>query len=201
MDNAKIRDLVQSFMNLILHGTTTLENISHIISHMYRTTIRQPALALGQWLPDWPPKVVQRHIENMTEPRVVNALLLRRHLKLIHDLTDYSMEYNPETGRREPNLPVVRALYQGMRELRELYRQVPKESFGYNESLRAESWAGGVLVHPARIQGPGTSGSFAGAPVATRPGRAGARKRAVVEGEDTGHLRGPANNEDLARRV
>jgi hypothetical protein len=221
VDNEKIRELVQCFMSLILGGSTTLENIAQIVSHTYRVTIRDPARALGQRLPDWPPAVVKRHIENMTEPRVVNALLIRRQLALLTQLYQHTMEIDPRTQQQKPNIQVVRTLLAGQKELREMYRQVPKDSFGYNENLMADSWsAGSVLVHPARIQR-NTGGSaaaaatgvdenqqqrqqrdYAGAPVAASAGQAGVRQSAVsLGGEDTGELRGPSNNEELLRRV
>lgn len=201
VDNDKIRDLVDCFTNLILQGSTTLENISRIISDLYRRTIRAPSLAADQWLPDWPPAVVQRHIEGLIEPRARNMLTLRKHIALLDRLSEYAMRVDTATGEESPNLPVVRALFQGMREMRELYRQVPKESFGYNENFRAESWSGGVLVHPSRIQQASRARAFAGAPVASSVGRAGTRCAAVSSGGgDTGELRGPSNDEELVRR-
>lgn len=201
VDNDKIRDLTDAFVSLILGGSTSLENTARIISDQYRRTIRQPSLAADRWLPDWPPAVVRRHIEIMIEPRVKNMLTLRRHTAMLERLSQHAFRLDQGTGEEAPNLPVIRAIYQGSREQRELYRQVPKESFGYNEDLRADSWLGGVLVHPSRVQPPAQRRGFAGAPVASQAARAGSRGSAVTAGGgDTGELRGPANDEELVRR-
>lgn len=202
VDKDKIDALASTFMNLILNASTTLENVGHIISEMYRQTIREPAAARGQWLPDWPPEVVQRHIENMTEPRVVNALLIRTHLSLTNRLAGHTFRVDMRTGEEEVNLQAIRVWCAMLKETRTLYAQVPKEAFGYNEMLRAESWAGGTLVHPTRIRAESRVGSeYAGAPALGENKLGGGRGPAVAEGgADTGDLRGPANDEELLRR-
>ena len=201
VDNDKIRNLTDAFMNMVCGGTTALENVANIISDLYRKTIRAPAMAAGQWLPDWPPSVVLKHIHGMTEPRVVNALMVRQHLALLNKMMSHAVRVDTTTGEESINLPVTRLLFTGMRELRELYRQVPKDSFGYNETLRADSWAGSVFVHPSRVRQPNASRAFPGAPVASHQSRIGARHPAVSSGGcDTGQYRGPANDEELARR-
>ena len=99
------------------------------------------------------------------------------------------------------DLAAVRAWNQLSRELRELYHVVPKEAFGYNESLVADAWAGTVLIHPSRVGPPSNRRGFAGAPVASASQQAGARGSAVgAGGADTGELRGPSNDEVLVRR-
>ena len=200
VDHAKIKDLTQCFMNLILQGSTSLENVGRIVSNLYRKTIRGPSIAAGDWLPDWPPAVVQKHIENMTEPRVVYALMLRKHLAMMKQVFSGVTRVDARTGQTVTDLASVKVWNQSMRELRDLYRIVPKESFGYNETFQAESWSGGVLVHPTRVAAPEETQRFSGAPVGSQSRRAGVRGPTLnAGGGDTGDLRGPANDELLVR--
>lgn len=200
VDHAKIKDLTQCFMNLILHGSTSLENVARIVSNLYRKTIRGPSIAAGDWLPDWPPNVVQKHIENMTEPRVVYALMLRKHLALMKHVFKGVTRVDARTGETVTDLASVKVWNQSLRELRDLYRIVPKDSFGYNETFQAESWNGGVLVHPTRVAAPEETQRFSGAPVGSQSRRAGVRGPTLnAGGGDTGDLRGPANDELLVR--
>lgn len=202
VDNIKIRRLAKQFMTLILRGNTSLENIGRIISHMYRVTIRDPARKLGQWLPDWPPQIVQRHIENMTEPRVVNSLLLRKNLLITRRLFNHTFSVDTETGQEVPLLQAIRVFNQCQKQIMDLYKLVPKESFGYNEDLMGEDWGGGVLIHPSRVARPTEQSRYPGAPIASDPNQAGVRQAAVTAtGEDSGALRGPANDEELVRRI
>lgn len=202
VDKDKIDALATCFMNLILNASTTLENVGRIISNQYRKAIREPAAARGQWLPDWPPEVVQRHIENMIEPRVVNALTIRTHLSLMNQLARHTFRVDMRSGEEEVNLQAIRVWCAMTKEMRTLYTQVPKDSFGYNEMLRAESWSGGTLVHPTRIRAaPELGGEYAGAPALGENKLGGGRGAAIAEGgADTGDLRGPANDEELIRR-
>ena len=200
VDHAKIKDLTQCFMNLIMQGSTSLENVARIVSNLYRKTIRGPSIAAGDWLPDWPPNVVQKHIENMTEPRVVYALMLRKHLAMMKHVFKGVTRVDARTGETVTDLASVKVWNQSMRELRDLYRIVPKESFGYNETFQAESWSGGVLVHPTRVAAPEETQRFSGAPVGSRSRRSGVRGPTLnAGGGDTGDLRGPANDELLVR--
>ena len=215
VDNLKIREFVREFVNLIMDGSTSEANIATVVEKNYEAIIRRPAMALGQTLPRWPASVVLRHIYNMTEPRIVNSLVLRRQKDLVYNLHRYAFD-----GGGKPDLAVIRVLNQSQRELRELYRPVTKDAFGYNEHLTADTWKGSIFVHPERVarttnSGAGvitatntaagaqdSGGAFPGAPIAARPEQAGVRQPAVsAGGQDTGALRGPANDEELVRRV
>ena len=193
VDSEKIADLANCFMNLILNGSTTLENTSRIVSDMYRRTIQEPARLQGQHLPDWPPAVVKRHIENIMEPRVVNSLLIRKNLALLDRVFGNAVRYDTRSGREEVNMQACNMWCRLLRETREMYRQVPKESFGYNQHFRAESWSGGTLVHPTRVQRSSGSGDSNG----------GADIRRYVLGSgvvDAGAPRGPGNDDELVAR-
>ena len=202
VDNEKIKNLVSTMMTLILNGNTSIHNIARHTTYMYRVTIQQPALKMGQWLPDWSPLIVKRHIENMTEPRIVQVLTLRQNLTIYRRLCKYAFLTNPETGQEVPAISIIREIRQLSKHIRDSYHPLSKESFLYNEDMAAESWAGGALIHPARIAPLSRNIRFPGAPVAAEMNQAGVRKPPVSEtGEDTGTLRGPANDEQLIRGV
>jgi hypothetical protein len=206
VDNTKIQDLVDLFKNLIHGGSTTIENIARIVSDTYRRTIQIPARRHGQELPDWPPAVVKRHIENMTEPQIVNKLLIRKNLALLNNVFNDAVQYDAESGRTKTSIPACTMWCRLLRENRELYRQVPKEAFGYNPSFRAESWSGSALVHPTRVQYNSENASAGAASAAS--GASGASgnadiRRYVHGGSgvvDTGEPRGPGNDEELVLR-
>lgn len=228
VDNAKVREFVREFVELIMDGSTSLTNIAGIVSDNYNSIIREPALRVGQYLPQWPPDVVLNHINNMTEPRIVTSLLIRKQKDMVYKLHQYAFTGN------QPNLATIRVLNQSLQRLQDLYRPVTKDAFGYNENMTANTWKGSVFVHPARVEsttgsrfrnnpaavsssrrirqqnqyhqdGQGgtnidVSGAFSGAPIAASADQAGVRQPAVsLGGQDTGGLRGPANDEELIR--